>query len=97
MHIHPNQINLNAGLNLNAFCEMQKVAAEEEAKRVRKKLVNCPSEVDDDCDSYVAKAGEREDSQQQADPQNQQNHADRKRDRERTHSESAENSISDWA
>lgn len=76
---------------------MQKVAAEAEARRVRKKLLDCPSEVDDDCDSYVAKVEEREDSQEQADPQNQHNHAGRKRDRERTDSKGADQSISDWA
>jgi hypothetical protein len=81
MRVHANQINPNA--QLNALYDLQKAAAKKETDRVRKKLLNSASEIEADSDSYVAKMGSRQESQEE--PENQAG------------AEEGDDSISDWA
>ena len=95
MRIHANQFTQID--QLNALNDMQKAAAKKETDRVRKKLLNFSAELDNVADSCVVKVEAREESQQQAKRQNQQNEPTQKKTEERTDSEDADSSISDWA
>lgn len=94
MHIHPTQVNPNA--LLNELHEMQQTAQKRETEKVRKKLPLAPAEIEGESDSYVVKLGTREDSHEQAPPNDEQNQR-RDTQEKQTTSEPAAKSISDWA
>jgi hypothetical protein len=95
MRVHANQINPNA--QLNALYDLQRVAAKRETDRVRKKLLNSASEIGAESDSYVAKLGAHEESQEQPDPQDQQAQGGGSGKEGQTSAEEADDSISGWA
>jgi hypothetical protein len=101
MHVHTNQINPNA--QLDALYAAEKAAAQREAARTRKKLLEFASvlagEVGEPC---VVKLGAHEESQEQSRRQTQQgqiqkNQNGSKSQQERVDSGDLKNSISDWA
>jgi len=101
MHIHANQINPNA--QLDALYAAEKAAAQREAARTRKKLLEFASvlagELGEPC---VVRLGAREESQEQRKRGNQQNQIEKKQDDRkgqegRVNSGDLEESISDWA
>lgn len=101
MHVHANQINPNA--QLDALYAAEKAAAEREAARTRKKLLEFASvlagELGEPC---VVRLGSREESQEQGKQQNQQpaedrsNQGSRKIQNEGTDSR-VDHPTSDWA
>jgi hypothetical protein len=99
VHIHPNQINPNA--QLNAVYDLQKLAAKRETDRVRKKLLNCASEIEADSDSFVPRVGAKEESEEQPkqppDPQNQPAHGGGNGKEGQAGAEETNDSISGWA
>jgi hypothetical protein len=95
MHIHPNQINPNT--QLDALYAAEKAAAKREAANTRKKLLEFASELAGESDSdeaCVVKLGAREESQEQAKPQNR---AARGKQKKQSNDDDAEGVISDWA
>jgi hypothetical protein len=101
MHVHANQINPNA--QLDAVYAAARAAANQEAARTRKKLSEFASKLVAALDSgdRVMRLGSREepreDSEARTKRQNRQHHESGRKQKEGPDSESAHNSISDWA
>ena len=96
MHVHANPINPNA--QLDALYSAQKAAAKREAARVRKKLSQFASKLAGEAEAgeaCVVKLEAREESPEQAKPQNQPSSG--KKQIGRADAEEADNTISDWA
>jgi hypothetical protein len=96
MHVHQNQISPNA--QLDAMYAAQKAAAQREAERTRKKLLELASTIsgEADEDACVVELGAREDSHSGARQQEQRAPRNLKK-QEQSDSAPAESSISDWA
>jgi hypothetical protein len=94
MHIHPNQINPNA--QLDSLYAADKAAAQREAERTRRKLMELASEIAGEADSgedCIVQLGAHEDGQKQQ----KQNYMSRKKQKAPVDTEDEDNSISDWA
>jgi hypothetical protein len=99
MHIHASQINPNA--QLNAVYDLQKLAAKRETDRVRKKLLNCATDIEAESDSFVARVGAQEESEEQPkdqpDPQDQPARGGEHGREGQAGAEETNDSISGWA
>jgi hypothetical protein len=96
MHVHANQINPNP--QLEALYAAEKAAAKRAAESTRKKLLEFASELAGEADSEdacVVKLEARGESEEHAEEQNPQD--SRRKPKERSDSEKADKSISDWA
>jgi hypothetical protein len=94
MHIHPNQINPNT--QLDALNAADKAAANREAERTRRKLMELASEIAGEADSgedCIVQLGADENGQKQQ----KQNYMSRKKTKEALDTEDEDKSISDWA
>ena len=99
MHVHANQINPNA--QLDALYAAEKAAAQQEAARTRKKLLEFASALAGEAgEACVVRVGTHEESGEPAKQPNQQTE-DRQKDSGKKQNERAdsgpEHSISDWA
>jgi hypothetical protein len=97
MHVHPSPINPNA--QLDALYAAEKAAGKREAERTRKKLLESASALAGEGDSgedCVVSLGARQESQEQTGKQDQQNPGRRKQN-DKSNSEDADRSVSDWA
>ncbi len=97
MRVHANQFNPNA--QLDALYAAQKAAAQREAARTRKKLIEFASELagEAESDDCVVRLQGREESQEEMKKQYQQSSRDKKKPSDSSHSEGDESSVSDWA
>lgn len=95
MHIHANQLNLNAPID--AFRASEKAAAKQEAERFRKRLMESASKLaggSDSEDACIVGLDEHEESERQPKRQNHQSHSTPKK---QTDSDNPDDTISAWA
>jgi hypothetical protein len=98
VHVHANQVNTNA--QFDALCAAARAEANREAARTRKKLSEFASRLAATLDSgegSVRRLGPHEESEEQARHQSQQNQDSRRKQKERANTETAHNTVSDWA